>query len=198
MKKFKITLSGIGSESTVGSITNEDLLGIKNEISENDSSLEDILTDYELSEKIGLSMWHDIDGYFHVSGVNITDCEINVEDANSGELVFSRTRYDNTVLNIDNVTDVDCIGINGEGEILVYTDSVYRGHFYGGHVETDVFDINKLKFVAQQFTIGGNFTNTPIIDTVIYDGIELSNEDDEDTIGKSLDSCIFVNNKMVE
>lgn len=181
MKRFKIRISGYGSEITIGHVTDE----VKELIIEHHydgESLESIIDNESIIE----THWSQIDDVFHNTNVN-DNFILEVIDVSEDKVIYEissddlkREEYD--VLEYDDFEEIFCPLINSDLSVCCVT--VEKGEFFDGNVEVESFDLNKLKIKIMMDIQTDNYYHGNMVYDVLYDGDVVHNKGG-DTDGKS-------------
>lgn len=178
MKKYEISITGYGSELTIGSVTKEQ----KEILSNEDKDIHEIVNE-DLDDFGG---WNEIDDQFHCFGVS-SPFTITISDEDGNELynIPEENVYDYDADDFSLIEN-EYPEIDDTKDLLVcYTSE--KGSFFLGYVELEGdFDITKLKIVFSDIEIGDFFYFGDIMSNVLYDGEEIDNWGG-DTSGKSFD-----------
>jgi len=168
--KYTITFSGLGSEITIGHLEKEEKETIKRLVEDDDLSLEEIMND---SHEYNIAPWNEIDDVLHLIGpfdgfqLTVTDEEDNEvldiahEDLEDEHPEVVEYRYFD-----DGDTDED---------LAICCVSTEKGVLFEAEIETDEFDINKLKIVMYSEIHTDMYEHDDIVESVSYDGVELDN-----------------------
>jgi hypothetical protein len=181
MKRFKIRISGYGSEITIGHVTDE----VKELIRErhyDGESLESVIDDVEIIN----THWSEIDDVFHNTNVN-DDFNLEVIDVKENEVIYDISSDDlkfgdYDILQHEDFEETHTHLINDELVVCCVTGE--KGTFFDGNVELESFDLNKLKIKVMMDIQIDNYYHGNMVYDVIYDGEVVYNKGG-DTQGKS-------------
>lgn len=184
MSKYTISISGYGSEVTIGHVTPE----IKEKLMEYDLEDESLTSIFVDNDYFGYS-WSEFDDFFHNFNANedfkLTirkDDEI-IHELTSDELKTNE-EYDGiiTYKEFNELFDTSLIN----NDLAVYCVTGEKGELFYNEFEADDFDIKKLNIVML-WDVGDNFYNHgDMVYKLYYDDEMLYNEGG-DTDGKSFD-----------
>lgn len=180
---YTVEVNGYGAEMTVGTVTETQfnfwyerhdeeihahLFWDPYEADEDDE-YPNPCTDPEAPEHLG--HWFELDDIEHCNGAFLENCKVTVYDQN-GETVFETDEP-----KLDNATLTDTDEIEG---FYIKAWSSEKGNFFTGEINTEEFDVSKLRFYG-----------TKIDEDFFLTNIEYANEDIDneggDTIGKGYD-----------
>ena len=177
MKKYKVLIYGYGAEVTIGSINEEQ----KEILNNPDKELWEIAAN-DLEDWGG---WHEVDDQYHRWGAAET-FTVHIEDEN-GDTLYE--------LDSDNLhefdteefelVDYECIEVD-ESKDLLMCASFEKGGFFEGDIETEEFDITKLKIKIEGEVGIEEYYFGDIVAGVYYDDEEVDNYGGS-TNGKSFD-----------
>lgn len=164
--KYTISVYGYGAEVTIGSVNEE----LKQILSNPEKELIDIVTE-DIEDFGG---WYEIDDQYHkwcASG-NFT---ILVEDENGNEVCKidseNMHKYDSDTFEL---VEYDCIEVDESKDLLMCV-AYEKGSFFEGDVETDRFEISKLKIkIDGEIGIDECYFGD-IISGIYYDDEEVDN-----------------------
>jgi len=166
MKKYKVTIYGYGAEVTIGSVDEEQKAIINNP----DKELWEIVTN-DLED---WGSWYEIDDQYHRWGASGT-FTILIEDEN-GEEVYK--------IDSDNLSEFDTEEFQlvdyeyteiDESKDLLMCASFEKGGFFEGDIETEEFDITKLKITIDEEIGIEEYYFGDIVAGVYYDDEEVDN-----------------------
>ena len=177
MKKYKVTIYGYGAEVTIGSVDEEQKAIINNP----DKELWQIVTN-DLED---WGSWYEIDDQYHRWGAAET-FTVHIQDEN-GDTLYE--------LDSDNLHEFDteefelvdygCIEVDESKDLLICA-SFEKGSFFEGDIETEEFDITKLKIKIEGEVGIEEYYFGDIVAGVYYDDEEVDNYGGS-TNGKSFD-----------
>lgn len=176
MNKYRISISGYGSELTIGSVNEKEIKVIEEGL-ESGKELNEILQ----FDVIGRD-WYDFDDIFHCYSAS-SNFKITIYENENEILELSADDlYDNFINVIDyTYTDID----NSKDIILCVSHE--KGHFYDAEFESDKFDISKLKIkMEEEIGVDDCYHYGDMIRSIYYDGEEL-NDMGGSTDGKSFE-----------
>lgn len=163
MNKYTISISGYGSELTIGGVNNKEKEIIKNDL-DSDLELHEILQ----FDKIGRD-WYDFDDVFHgysASGnFRITICE------NENEILelTAEDLYDK----FSNIIEYTYTDIDNSKDLILCVNHE-KGHFYQSEFKANNFDISKLKIeMEEEIGVDNCYYYGDMIRSIYYDGEEL-------------------------
>lgn len=177
MERYTIEINGYGSELTIGKLTQEQKIKI---LSTNDELFEIIHNDEFFGKH-----WSEIDDIYH--NFNLGDSfTITIKDSKNNE-VYSLQSYD--ILH----NDESPIPVEYEDKYFTSDEpclvccSQEKGLFFSSYIETENFDISKLKLIIHEDSgLHGSYIYGDMIGSIIYDDEVLDNYGG-DTVGKSFD-----------
>lgn len=163
MNKYRITISGYGSELTIGTINKSEKSIIEEGI-DSGSELYEII-EHDL---IGRD-WYDFDDIFHcysASGnfkMTISENENEILELSADDLY---DKFSNLIHH--KVTEID----NSKDIILCVSHE--KGHFYEGNFYSEKFDISKLRIdMEEEIGVDDCYHYGDMIRTISYDGEEI-------------------------
>ena len=190
--KFIIELTGYGGEIVMGTVANEayDFFE-ENEIDINDWALSDPEElDIEVPEEFQPFIagdWHECDDLAHEHGAALDGMYVSVIAENDDVI---HDAFDEAQLRKHGVTFETFEEISSldppVGTAVFIGQSFEKGLFQSYQVETDSFDITKLKVYSSKIN------DWELITGVEYDGIELDDLCNHSTDGKGLEFSLFV------
>ena len=177
MKKYKVSIYGYGAEVTIGSVDEEQ----KEILNNPDKELWEIAAN-DLEETGG---WCEVDDQYHRWGASET-FTILIEDENSEEVYKidsdNLSEFDTEEFEL---VDYECIEVD-ESKDLLMCASFEKGGFFEGDIETEEFDITKLKIKIEGEVGIEEYYFGDIVAGVYYDDEEVDNYGGS-TNGKSFD-----------
>jgi len=188
MKKFKIRISGYGSEITIGHVS-DDVKELIKERNYDGDSLESIIDDDNVID----GHWSQIDDIFHNTNAN-EDFNLEVIDVTEEELVYEissdelKCGENYKILDYEDFEESYSPLINNE--LVVCCVSNERGVFFEGSVEVESFDLGKLKIMMMMDIQTDEYYHGNMVYKVLYDNKSIYNKGG-DTEGKSF--SVYIN-----
>ncbi len=187
MKRFKIRISGYGSEITIGHVTDE-IKELMTEHHYDGESLESIID----NEGIINTHWSEIDDVFHNTNVN-DDFILEVIDVSEDKVIYEISsdnlkHGDYNVLEYNDFEEIYSPLINNDLSVCCVTGE--KGVFFDGNVEVESFDLNNLKIKIIMDVQTDNYYHGNMVQDVLYDGDVVYNKGG-DTDGKSF--SVYIN-----
>ncbi len=180
MKKFKIIITGYGSEVTIGHLDEEIINFIKEKHYDGDS-LESIIDDEDVID----THWSQIDDVFHNFNAN-EDFQMEIIDITTNEVIYSITseelRSNDDMLEYDDFEELFTPSIDEDLVVCCVTGE--KGILFEGEFEDEFFDLNKLKVNIIMDVQIRDYYHGNMVNKILYND-ELINNDGGSTDGKS-------------
>lgn len=184
MSKYKISISGYGSEFTIGHVTPE----IKEKINELYDEDDTVTSLFVNNDYFGYS-WSEFDDFFHNFNANedfnltITKDNEIIYDISSDDLK-TKDEYEGIITHKEFTDIYDITKINSD--LAVYCVTGEKGELFYNQLETDDFDIKKLNIIML-YDVGNEvYNHGEMVYKIFYDDELLYNEGG-DTDGKYFD-----------
>lgn len=170
---YKLYITGAGAEVTQGCLPIDLVNQIYEEV-DNESNLPTYFFNAQWEpDKVS---WTDIDDNFHAYGALTDNSILRVENV-LGDLIYEKT-CDTLDNHIDYTTELYPEDFELEPIGVLTCIEKFKGDFFQGYINTDEFNPLKLRLHIKKL---GEIS---IIDSVSYEGVELQDVDNGDSISK--------------